>query len=195
VARTGYRPLAEDDSLLLIILDDLRRANLRVVRIKPDVAKGTSLAQEVPALIQFDLDLHEPFTIGLGVCPLLVQSVFLFDKALNMIEDRLIFDLILHESLLPHGCEWNGQALMLRPPETAVNRATGQVLQSNISRRLAGIWFIWPGLFVSSVWFDEREKQDTPRAPDRLPLNHLPLTQGSDHTAVRCTTKAWTGLI
>jgi hypothetical protein len=90
VARIGYRPLVDDQSLLLIILDDLRRANLRIVRVKPDIAKGTSLAQEVPALIQFHLDLHEPFTIGLGVCPLLVQSVFLFNKELNMIEDRLI---------------------------------------------------------------------------------------------------------
>jgi hypothetical protein len=99
---------------------------LRFVRVKPDVTKGTSLAQEVPALIQFDLDLREPFTIGFGVRPLLVQSVFLCDKALNMIEDRLIFDLILHESLLPRGCDRNGQALMLRPPETAVNRCSGQ---------------------------------------------------------------------
>jgi hypothetical protein len=64
-----YRPLADDQSLLLIILDDLRRANLCVVRVKPDIAKSTSLTQEVPALVQFDLDLHEPFTIGLGVCP------------------------------------------------------------------------------------------------------------------------------
>jgi hypothetical protein len=44
------------------------------------------------------------------VCPLLVQSVFLFDKVLNMIEDRLILDLILHESLLQRGCDWTGQA-------------------------------------------------------------------------------------
>ncbi len=100
----------DEESLLLIILDDLRRANFRFVRIKPDVAKGTSLAQEVPALVQFDLDLREPLTIGFGVCPLLVQSVFLCDKLLNMIEDRLILDLILHESLLQRGCDWNGQA-------------------------------------------------------------------------------------
>jgi hypothetical protein len=71
-AHTGYRPLADYQSLLLIILDDLRRANFRFVRIKPDVAKGTSLAQKVPALIQFDLDLHEPLTISFGVRPLLV---------------------------------------------------------------------------------------------------------------------------
>ena len=123
-ARTGYRPLADDESLLLIILDDLRRANLRFVRVKPDVAKGTPLAQEVPALIQFDLDFREPLTIGFGVCPLLVQSVLLCDKVLNMIEDRLIFDLIFHESLLPRGCDRNGQVLMLRPPKTAVNRCS-----------------------------------------------------------------------
>jgi len=83
---------------------------LRLVWVKPDIAKGTSLAQEVPALIQFDLDLREPLTIGLVECPLLVQSVFLCDKVLNMIEDRLIFALILHESLLQRGCDRNGQA-------------------------------------------------------------------------------------
>ena len=69
---TSYRPLADDESLLLIILDDLRRANFRFVRVKPDVAEGTSLAQEVPALIQLDLDLREPLTISFGVCPLLM---------------------------------------------------------------------------------------------------------------------------
>lgn len=92
--------LASAQSLLLIILDNLRLANFRIVRVKPDVAKGTSLSQEIPALIQFNLDLREPLPIGFGVCPLLVQSVFLCDKALNMIEDWLIFNLILHESIL-----------------------------------------------------------------------------------------------
>jgi hypothetical protein len=36
--------LADEESLLLIILDDLRRANLRVFRVKPDIAKSSSLA-------------------------------------------------------------------------------------------------------------------------------------------------------
>jgi hypothetical protein len=76
---------------------------LRVLRVEPDIAKGTSLAQEIPALIQFDLHLCEPLTIGLGELPLVVQSVFLCDKALNIIEDRLIPDLILHERLLSRG--------------------------------------------------------------------------------------------
>jgi hypothetical protein len=169
-----HPPLPPPQSLLLIILDDLRRANFRFVRIKPDVAKGTSLAQEVPALIQFDLDLREPFTIGLVECRLLVQSVFLCGKVLNMIEDRLISDLILHESLLQRGCDRNGQALMLRPPETAVNRCSGQHdnpgvgcqkkknVPETISPRVAGIlssWFPWS---ISFVWFDERKRQDRP---------------------------------
>ena len=88
--------LTPSQSLLLIILNNLWRANLRVVRVKADFTKGASLAQEVPALIELNLDLLEPLAIGLGVCPLLVQSMFFCDKALNMIEDRLIFDLIAH---------------------------------------------------------------------------------------------------
>jgi hypothetical protein len=113
--------LADEESLLLIILDDLRRANLRVVRVEPDITKGTSLAQEVPALIQFDLDLREPLTIGLVKFPLVMQSVLLCDKPLNIIEDRLIPDLIFHESLLSRGSDRNEYDFMLCPTETEVN--------------------------------------------------------------------------
>ena len=91
-------------TLLLIILDDLRRANFRLVRVKPDVAKSAALAQEIPALIQFDPNLRQPLPISFGMRPELVQSMLFFDQALNVIEDRLIFDLILHENLLQRGC-------------------------------------------------------------------------------------------
>jgi hypothetical protein len=103
----------ENPDLLLIILDDLRRANFRLVRVIPDVAQGTSLTQEVPALIQFDLDFLKPLTIGFGEFPLLVQLVLHCDKALNMIEDRLI--LILHENLLHRGCDRNDHNLCYAP--------------------------------------------------------------------------------
>lgn len=95
-----YRPLAEDPSLLLIILHDLRRADFRFVRVIAGVAERTSLAQEIPALIQFDVEFCEPLTFGLGKCPLLVQSVFLRDKTLNVIKDRLIVGVMLHEGFL-----------------------------------------------------------------------------------------------
>lgn len=112
-----FRPSA----LLLIILDDLRRANFRLIRIKPDVAKGASLTQEIPALIQFDPDLHEPLPVGFGMGPELMQSVFFFDQALNVIEDRLIFDLILHKSLLQRGCGRYEYVLIVRPHHPSVN--------------------------------------------------------------------------
>ena len=66
---SGYRPGADNESLRLIILDNLRRANFCFVWIEPDIAKSTALAQEVPALIQLDLNFHEPFPIGPGVSP------------------------------------------------------------------------------------------------------------------------------
>jgi hypothetical protein len=56
--------------------------------------EGRVAGARVPS--ELNLDLLEPLAIGFGVCPLLVQSMFFCDKALNMIEDRLIFDLIVH---------------------------------------------------------------------------------------------------
>jgi hypothetical protein len=76
---TGHWPSDQEKSLLLIILNDLRRAHFRFVRVKAGVAKRTSLAQEIPALIQFDPELGKPLTIGLRTGPVLVQSVFLCD--------------------------------------------------------------------------------------------------------------------
>jgi hypothetical protein len=75
--------------------------------------------------------------------PLLVQLVFFFDETLNMIQDRLICALILHESLLPRGWEWNGQAFMLRPPESEVNRATEAWMTSFVLLSLLYAWYFW----------------------------------------------------
>ena len=89
------------DALLLVVFDDLRRAHLRVVRVESNVAKSAPLSQKVPALIQFDLDLREPLPIRLRKRPFLVQSVFLRNTLLNVVEDGLILGMILHRSLLP----------------------------------------------------------------------------------------------
>lgn len=117
----GASPLLNPFALLLIILDDLRRANFSLVRIKPDVTKGAALAQEIPTLIQFDPDLREPLPVGFGMGPELMQTVLFFDQALNVIEDRLIFDLILHENLLQRGCSRYEYVLIVRPHHPSVN--------------------------------------------------------------------------
>ena len=48
------------------------------------------------------------------------------------------------------------QVLMVRSTNTGVNRATGQVLQSKISRRMAETLFIWLIRSVSFVWEKKR---------------------------------------
>ena len=48
------------------------------------------------------------------------------------------------------------------PSRTLGCKKWGQVLQSNISRRVAGVWFIWCPWSISFVWFDEPERQARP---------------------------------
>jgi delta-aminolevulinic acid dehydratase/porphobilinogen synthase len=58
----------------------------------------------------------------------------------------------------------------------------GQVLQSSISRHVAGIWSIWFLRSISFVWFDERERQDRPAhrmTTPESPSPHAPLSQFS----------------
>jgi len=66
-----------------------------------------------------------------------------------MSEDRLIFALIFHESLLPRGSGRNGQALMVRPPETTVNRAprSGLAITHFSARGGDLVHLVWFGLF------------------------------------------------
>jgi len=45
--------------------------------------------------------------------------MFLCDEALYVIENRLIFGLIFHGSLLHRGCDRNGQDLRLHPHDTS----------------------------------------------------------------------------
>lgn len=82
------------------MLDDLRRAHFGFVRVEPNVPKGTSLTQEVPALIEFNLEVGESLAIGFAETFLLVQPMFFGDQTLNVVEDRLILGLIVHERLL-----------------------------------------------------------------------------------------------
>jgi len=49
-------PPALDCSLSLVLLDDLGWAKVRIGRIAAEFFQGAALAQQIPILIEFDLD-------------------------------------------------------------------------------------------------------------------------------------------
>jgi hypothetical protein len=84
---------------LFVILHDLGGPHLRFVRVEPDVAQGAALAQQIPALVELDPDLRQPLPIGFEVARPLVQSVLLVDETLNVVQNRLVFGSMFHDSL------------------------------------------------------------------------------------------------
>jgi hypothetical protein len=87
---------------LLVVLNNVCVPNLSVFRITPNVSQGSALAQEVPALIELNLDLIEPFVIRLAQRPLTVELVFLGDQTLDMIENLSIFWFFFHNAASCH---------------------------------------------------------------------------------------------
>jgi hypothetical protein len=81
---------------LLVVLNNVGVANLRIFRITPNVSQGSAPAQEVPALIELNLDLIQPFVIRLAQRPLTVELVFFGDQMLDMIENLSIFWFFFH---------------------------------------------------------------------------------------------------
>ena len=83
--------------LLLIFFYDLGRADMRLARVASRGAKRAALPQQIPTLIQLDLDFPEMFAFGVREHPLFVQAVFFRDKLLDMIQHRLIFGFLFHD--------------------------------------------------------------------------------------------------
>src|SRR5258706_10461292 len=86
-----------------VLLDDLRRAQVRVGRVVPGLARGAALAQQVPALIELHLQLLQVLLLAVGELVLLEQPVLLGDELLDMAQ---------RGSFLPggvfHGGSWLG---------------------------------------------------------------------------------------
>jgi len=72
---------------------------MRLVRITPRFTEGAPLTQEVPALIQFNINRSQTLAIGIRKRSLSIEPMFLRYQGLNTIQDRLIF-LIVHNDLL-----------------------------------------------------------------------------------------------
>ena len=70
---------------------------MRLRRITTGFAQGPPLPQQVPALIQLDLHVGEPFAALRRQRPLLEKAVLFRDQALNVIEYGLVLGRFFHE--------------------------------------------------------------------------------------------------
>jgi hypothetical protein len=69
-AANAESPLqAHIDPLLCIVLNDARGTDLCLAWILSGIAQASALPQQVPALIQFDLDFRELLAVCAGRCP------------------------------------------------------------------------------------------------------------------------------
>ena len=80
---------------LLVALDHLRRANLRIVRVLPELAPGLPLAQKVVALVKLEPDPASSRSCSAvpmppGVTSLLPEVLFLVRQPIDPIEKRFV---------------------------------------------------------------------------------------------------------
>ena len=83
--------------LLLVSFDDLRRPDMCLIRVAPCFAEGAPLAQEVPALIQFNIHCLQPFTVRITQSTFPVKAMLFRNELLNVVQDRLLCRLVFHK--------------------------------------------------------------------------------------------------
>jgi hypothetical protein len=81
-----------------VFLDNFRRTDMRLVWIFPELASGSALAQQIPALIELDLDFLQTLLFIVRKRASLEKLVLFINKALNVIHHALI--LVCHACLL-----------------------------------------------------------------------------------------------
>jgi hypothetical protein len=79
-----------------VLLDDLGRANVSLARLVSRFAKRPALAQQVPALVQLDLDRCQATALG-GVKRTPLKKAVLFgDEVLNVRQDGSVISPLFH---------------------------------------------------------------------------------------------------
>src|SRR3982074_754453 len=76
--------------LLLIPLDDGGRAHLGLIRILAELAPRVPLPQQIPTLIEFDLDGFQPYLIVIAQCALPIEMLLLVNKTFDLLQDGVI---------------------------------------------------------------------------------------------------------
>jgi hypothetical protein len=96
--------MQRDHQLLLVPLDDGGRAHLGLIRILAELAPRVPLPQEIPTLIELDLDGFQPYLIVIGQFALPVKMLLLVNKTFDLLQDGMIgrrFSHINHLADLP----------------------------------------------------------------------------------------------
>src|ERR1700730_17527400 len=81
---------AGNHSKLLVPLDDRGRTHLGLIRILAELAPRVSLPQQIPTLIEFDLDGFQPYLIVIGQFALPVEMLLLLNKTFDLLQDGVI---------------------------------------------------------------------------------------------------------
>jgi hypothetical protein len=86
--------------LLLVVLDNFRRAHMRFVWISSCITQGLALAQEIPTLIQLDIDFRKPGALGVGKVRVFEQAMLLRGELLNVLQDGSVSCFVFHKGFL-----------------------------------------------------------------------------------------------
>src|SRR5882672_228087 len=76
--------------LLLVPFDDGGRTHLGLIRILAELAPRVPLPQQIPTLIELDLDGFQPYLILIGQCALPVEMLLLVNKTFDLLRDGVI---------------------------------------------------------------------------------------------------------
>src|SRR5579864_8147590 len=85
-SRSSAAASGSSPELLLVVLDGPGAARRGGVRVHPELLERAALPQQVPALVEADLELGEPLLVGVGRVPLRLgvpQRVLLVDELLD----------------------------------------------------------------------------------------------------------------
>src|SRR6266852_2911896 len=76
--------------LLLVPLDDGRRTHLGLIRILAELAPRVPLPQQIPTLIELDLDGFQPYLIVTGQFAFPVEMLLLVNKTFDLLQDGVL---------------------------------------------------------------------------------------------------------
>ena len=91
------RPGVPCSASLLVVLDDSGRPDARLRGVVTELPERPTLAQQIPALIELDLELIQSLTVGVRELPLLEEPVLFLDEMFDVPAYRLVGLLFGHE--------------------------------------------------------------------------------------------------